>query len=76
LLARIERVAELFINLGLKDVSYEYVNIDDCWSDQSKRRDTDGRIVPDPRKFPNSIKGVTDKIHALGLKVGIYSDAG
>jgi alpha-galactosidase len=27
-------------------------------------------------RFPNGIKSVADKIHALGLKVGIYSSAG
>ena len=30
-------------------------------------------MIPDPEKFPNGIKGVADKIHDLGLKVGIYS---
>jgi alpha-galactosidase len=35
-------------------------------------RDSAGRIVPDPNKFPNGISGVADKVHNLGLKVGIY----
>jgi alpha-galactosidase len=33
-------------------------------------------MIPDPKKFPNGIKGVADKVHALGLKLGIYSSAG
>ncbi|KAF8070691.1 glycoside hydrolase superfamily [Lyophyllum atratum] len=34
------------------------------------------RMVPDPTKFPSGISGLATKIHALGLKIGIYSDAG
>lgn len=30
------------------------------------------RLVPDSKKFPNGIKSVADKIHAMGLKFGIY----
>ncbi len=33
-------------------------------------------MVPDPIKFPNGIDGLADQIHALGLKLGIYSSAG
>lgn len=29
-----------------------------------------------PERFPNVLKGVADHIHVLGLKAGIYSDAG
>ena len=68
--------AESFISKGLKDVGYEYVNIDDCWSVKSGRDNATSRLVPNPEKFPNGISGVADKIHAMGLKVGIYSDAG
>jgi alpha-galactosidase len=67
------KVGELMVSKGLRDVGYQYVNIDDCWSN---RRDGSGRINPDAKKFPNGIKGLADKIHALGLKIGIYSDAG
>ena len=35
-----------------------------------------GRLVPDPVKFPDGIKGVADYVHAKGLKLGIYSSAG
>jgi alpha-galactosidase len=34
------------------------------------------RIQPDLEKFPDGISGTADKVHALGLKIGIYSDAG
>ncbi|KAJ3778701.1 glycoside hydrolase [Lentinula raphanica] len=67
--------ANSFISLGLKDAGYEYVNIDDCWP-LMERDATTHQIVPDPSKFPNGIIGVASEVHALGLKMGIYSDAG
>ncbi|KAI0746038.1 glycoside hydrolase [Earliella scabrosa] len=67
--------ANQFVSLGLTKAGYEYINIDDCWSVRTRDAST-GRIVPDPIKFPNGISGVADKVHALGLKFGIYSDAG
>ncbi|KAJ7500310.1 glycoside hydrolase family 27 protein [Mycena galericulata] len=66
--------ARLIKSLGLADVGYNYVNIDDCYSE--KKRNTAGDIVADPTRFPSGMKWLTNKIHALGLKAGIYSDAG
>ncbi|OCL05345.1 glycoside hydrolase family 27 protein [Glonium stellatum] len=68
--------ANKLVELGLKDVGYTYVNIDDCWSVKEGRDNTTRRLVPDPVKFPDGISGTAAKIHALGLKIGIYSDAG
>lgn len=49
---------------------------DDCWSVQTGRDNVTQRIIPDPIKFPNGINHTAAAIHALGLKFGIYSDAG
>ena len=70
----IKATADLFVTSGLKDAGYVYVNIDDCWS--LHERDADGRLVPDPGKFPSGIRGVADYVHSRGLKLGIYGDAG
>ena len=70
----IKTVADYFVESGLKDAGYEYIVIDDCWSE--KERDENGRLVPDKYKFPNGIKPVADYIHSKGLKFGIYSCAG
>nr|WP_234327302.1 ricin-type beta-trefoil lectin domain protein [Streptomyces sp. NRRL WC-3742] len=59
---------------GMQSAGYEYVNIDDCWMTHS--RGSDGRLVPDPGKFPDGIKGTADYVHSLGLKLGIYESAG
>ncbi|KAK3897854.1 glycoside hydrolase superfamily [Staphylotrichum tortipilum] len=66
--------ANAFISLGLKDLGYTYINIDDCWSTLS--RNSSGYLVPDPAKWPNGIKPVVDQIHSMGLKFGLYGCAG
>ncbi|KAK0112547.1 alpha-glucosidase maltase [Cadophora gregata f. sp. sojae] len=73
---KIMSAANQVVKLGLKDVGYEYINIDDCWSVKSGRNKTTNQIMPDLTKFPSGIIGTASKIHSLGLKIGIYSSAG
>ncbi|MFH8938652.1 NPCBM/NEW2 domain-containing protein [Streptomyces griseosporeus] len=70
----IKGVADLFVEKGLKDAGYRYVNLDDCWA--KPQRDADGKLVPDPVRFPHGIKAVADYVHSKGLKLGIYTSAG
>ncbi|MFE9810418.1 NPCBM/NEW2 domain-containing protein [Streptomyces sp. NPDC005548] len=72
--AMVEGIADLFVEKGLKDAGYQYVNLDDCWALPS--RDANGKLVPDPVRFPGGIKAVADYVHAKGLKLGIYTSAG
>ncbi|HEY0497063.1 MAG TPA: NEW3 domain-containing protein [Kutzneria sp.] len=72
--ALVEQTADAIVAKGLQKAGYNYVNIDDCWLE--KQRDGAGNLVPDPAKFPDGIKGVADYVHAKGLKLGIYEDAG
>lgn len=65
--------ADALISTGLADAGYKYVNIDDGFTDG---RGEDGRIRIDTTKFPNGMKAVADYVHSLGLKAGMYSDAG
>ncbi len=65
---------DALIETGLKDAGYEYVVIDDIWA--LKERDENGRMVPDPEKFPHGMKYVSDYVHSKGLKFGMYSCAG
>jgi len=69
----IKQMGDAMVKSGMKDAGYQYVVIDDCWQ---VSRDKDGNIVADPQRFPSGIKAVADYIHSLGLKFGIYSDAG
>ncbi|WP_053850956.1 NPCBM/NEW2 domain-containing protein [Streptomyces sp. NRRL B-24085] len=70
----VKGIADIFVDKGLKDAGYQYVNLDDCWA--LPERDADGKLVPDPARFPNGIKAVADYVHAKGLKLGIYTSAG
>lgn len=68
--------ADLMVEKGLKDAGYRYVNIDDGFFGY---RDERGYMVPHPERFPKGPEGMralVDHIHSLGLKAGIYSDAG
>jgi alpha-galactosidase len=69
----VREMADALVASGMKDVGYQYVVIDDCWQ---VARAADGTIVADPERFPGGIKALADAIHAKGLKLGIYSDAG
>jgi alpha-galactosidase len=69
----IKGMADAMVKSGMKDAGYQYIVIDDCWQ---VARDQDANIVADPKRFPDGIKAVADYVHALGLKFGIYSDAG
>ena len=67
-------IADIFVNQGLRDVGYRYVNLDDCWA--LPQRDAQGKLVPDPVRFPRGISYLADYVHARGLKLGIYTSAG
>ena len=66
--------ADAMVSSGLDKLGYEYINIDDCWAVHG--RSADGKLIPDPDRFPNGIRAVADYVHSLDLKLGIYSDAG
>ena len=70
----IRETAQVMKDKGYLDAGYEYIVIDDCWS--LKDRDSEGRLVPDPKKFPNGMKDLADYVHSLGFKFGMYSCAG
>lgn len=70
----IKEVADAFIDNGLAAAGYEYIVIDDCWSE--RKRNAEGLLVPDPDKFPSGMKALSDYIHSKGLKFGMYSCAG
>lgn len=68
--------ADLIVKRGLKDAGYGNVNIDDGFFGY---RDQRGYMIPHPQRFPGGsaqMRSISDHIHSLGLKAGIYSDAG
>lgn len=75
--------ADQMIATGMADFGYQYVNIDDCWMVKvdsqdpeigGKTRGDDGRILPNHR-FPD-MRGMTEYIHAKGLRAGLYTSPG
>ncbi|MEJ6979669.1 glycoside hydrolase family 27 protein [Pedobacter sp. P351] len=69
----IREIADAMVSSGMKEAGYTYINIDDCWHGD---RDSLGFIHPDPKRFSSGMKALADYVHAKGLKLGIYSDAG
>lgn len=66
-------VAAAMVKNGMRDAGYQYIVIDDCWQ---VSRDAEGNIQADPKHFPSGIKALADYVHSLGMKFGLYSDAG
>jgi hypothetical protein len=71
------------VDSGLARRGYRYINLDDGWA--AKRRVPDGQLIIRADKFPStasrsgevpSFKPYTDRLHAMGLKAGIYTDMG
>ena len=69
----IKQQADALIKHGLKEAGYNYINIDDGFFGY---RDETGKMHPHPDRFPNGMKVVSDYIHSLGLRAGIYSENG
>ena len=66
-------VADKIVALGLRDLGYQYIVIDDHWEGG---RDTAGHLLASTNKFPHGVKALADYVHEKGLKFGIYSCAG
>jgi len=79
--AKILGSAQRIVDSGLARRGYRYINIDDGWA--VRRNMPDGKMVIRADRFPSARQGATtsfrpftDKLHAMGLKAGIYSDLG
>ncbi len=68
--ARIKAAADAMVSSGMKDVGYQFVNVDDCWMNG---RDGSGNIQWDKTRFPSGIAALASYVHGKGLKFGIYS---
>ncbi|HVJ14998.1 MAG TPA: NPCBM/NEW2 domain-containing protein [Polyangiaceae bacterium] len=70
----VNAAADALASSGLKDLGYQYVNIDGCW--QAGSRDGGGNLVPDATRFPGGMKALADSVHGKGLKLGLAVGAG
>jgi hypothetical protein len=78
----VQQQAQALAANGMKEAGYEYVVIDEGW--WLGERDAAGNIVVNPKQWPaikpgqkdGDMANIADYIHGLGLKAGIYTDAG
>src|ERR1035437_8049120 len=77
---KVKRAADAMVKSGLINHGWTYINIDDFWENNRDSKDptlrgpfreTNGFIAPNAR-FPD-MKGLSDYVHGLGLKIGLYS---
>ncbi|MBF9072069.1 NEW3 domain-containing protein [Streptacidiphilus fuscans] len=66
--------ARALVSTGLAKKGFDTVTIDDCWMAQN--RDAKGNLVANPTEFPHGMAYIGQQLHKLGLKFGIYEDAG
>ena len=67
------KMAEKIKELGLDKFGYEYVVLDDgCYLPDR----VEDKLTNEPVKFPSGFKSLSDKIHSMGLKFGMYNDVG
>lgn len=75
--------AQVIVDSGLAAAGYRNINVDDGW--WLKRRSSDGRLLVRTGLFPSadlglgadsSLRPFTDRIHAMGLRAGLYTDIG
>ena len=70
----LKQTADAMLTSGMRDAGYTCIVLDDCW--ESKTRDAEGNLVPDPARFPSGMKAMADYLHARGFKFGIHNCAG
>jgi len=73
--AQVKSVANFLVGSGMRDAGYRYVWIDGGWQ-ANPPRDAAGNLAANPTTYPDGIPSLVTYLHRLGLKVGIYTDAG
>lgn len=76
-------MAAAVVAKGLKAAGYVYINLSEGWMAECFRlgkcgngRLPNGTIMADPVRYPSGIAALANHIHGMGLKFGIYLDAG
>ena len=74
--------AKAMVSNGMTKAGYRYINIDEGW--WLGERDEKGNIIVDSKAWPalapgerlGDMSNIVRYVHSLGLKAGIYTDAG
>ncbi|MCX6134307.1 MAG: putative Ig domain-containing protein [Ignavibacteriales bacterium] len=81
--SKVRSAADAMVKSGLVNHGWTYINIDDCWEIKPQTDDpalmgaqrNEKGMINTNKKFPD-MKGLSDYVHAQGLKMGIYSSPG
>ena len=66
--------AQRIADLGFRDLGYTVIILDDAMT--TLQRDSQGVLVANATKFPTGLRALSDRLHGLGLQLGMYSSAG
>ncbi|THU97111.1 glycoside hydrolase family 27 protein [Dendrothele bispora CBS 962.96] len=66
--------AQTLVSLGLNKLGYQYFNLDCGW--QGTSRNSSGGFTWNTATIPSGIPALSNFVHNLGLKFGLYSDGG
>ncbi|MHB1539464.1 MAG: glycoside hydrolase family 27 protein, partial [Solirubrobacteraceae bacterium] len=72
--AKVLEQASDVVDLGLAKLGYRYIWLDAGW--WQGRRNGKGEIEVSSQQWPRGIAGLAESLHAAGLKLGVYTDAG
>jgi alpha-galactosidase len=71
--AEVLSVGRAMRDAGMLEAGYEWLNLDDCWG---ARNPETTHIEGDPERFPQGMASFVEDVHALGFKLGVYTDMG
>ena len=72
----VHSVANFLVSSGLAKAGYDIVWLDGGWQADNTPRDSSGNLAVDPARWPHGLDNLVKFVHGLGLKAGIYTDAG
>lgn len=56
-------MADILVAEGYAKAGYTLISLDDCWL--AKERGPQGQLQPDPERFPNGIRALSDYVSSL-----------
>ena len=67
----VKQNADLVVKMGLRDLGYNQINVDDCWN--TVNRSAAGKLVADPKSFKSGIPSLANYVHKQQMKLGLYT---
>ncbi|KAF2116248.1 hypothetical protein BDV96DRAFT_491399 [Lophiotrema nucula] len=68
------KTADAMAEKGLLAAGYNHINLDDCWSELTRR--STGELHWNATLFPQGLPWLGDYLHTKGFSFGIYTNAG